>query len=182
MLACWNTITAMTKEEILETKTMLEVVNSYGLPVNRSGFIRCPFHTGDNHASLKIYRKSFYCFGCGKGGDVFTFVQLYEQCDFHTAFLRLGGTDRRKGERVKRKDLMDAYRAKQAADARKRQVEKKKRRLLEIGEQIDHWRELMKAAEPLTDEWAEAYNHWLIACQEQIELMETDKKGGGENN
>lgn len=164
----------MTKEEILETKTMLEVVNSYGLQVNRSGFIRCPFHTGDNHASLKIYRKSFYCFGCGKGGDVFTFVQLYENCDFHTAFIRLGGTDRKKGERLTDGEKIAAYRARRAVEDRKKQEQKKKDDLKKIGSEIDFWRDKMNKSEPLSDEWTEAYNQWMIACQKQAELVGDD--------
>lgn len=161
----------MTKEQILETKTMAEVVSQYGLQVNRAGFIRCPFHKGDNHASLKIYPKSFYCFGCGKGGDVFTFVELYEHCDFHTAFLRLGGTDRKKGERLTNKELLDSYRARKAAEARQKAVERKKKDLIAVGEELDRWREQMNAAEPLSDKWTEAYNNWLMACQKQEEIM-----------
>lgn len=157
----------MTKEEILETKSMIEVINGYGLPVNRSGFIRCPFHTGDNHASLKIYPKSFYCYGCGKGGDVFSFVMLYEHCDFHTAFLRLGGTDRAKGERLSRKDLLSTYRAKQAAENRRKKEEQQKRLISEAGDEVALWRDRLREADPMTDEWANAYNHWQIACAKQ---------------
>jgi hypothetical protein len=33
--------------------------------------IHCPFHEGDNEASMKLYPRdnSFYCFGCGAWGD-----------------------------------------------------------------------------------------------------------------
>ena len=41
----------------------------YGLEVNSAGMARCPFH--DDHApSMKLYEDHFYCFGCGKHGDV----------------------------------------------------------------------------------------------------------------
>ena len=41
----------------------------YGLKVNSAGMARCPFH--DDHApSMKLYEDHFYCFGCGKHGDV----------------------------------------------------------------------------------------------------------------
>ena len=164
----------MTKEEILETKTMLEVVDQFGLKPNRAGFIRCPFHTGDNHASLKLYQKSFYCFGCGKGGDVFTFTQLYQHCDFHTAFLLLGGTDRAKGERPSRKETLELYRAKKAREAKAKQEQKMKQHLQEIGERIDYWRDKLREAEPMTDEWAEAYNHWQLVCYRQAEALGMD--------
>ena len=44
-----------------------------------------PFHYGDHTASLKIYKDSFYCFGCGASGDIFDFVMRMERCDFKTA-------------------------------------------------------------------------------------------------
>lgn len=39
--------------------------------------ISCPFHSGDRTPSFTIYEKtnSFYCFGCGVGGDGIKFVQ-----------------------------------------------------------------------------------------------------------
>ncbi len=37
------------------------------------GFISCPFHNEDT-PSLRIYPHSFYCFGCGAGGDIIGFV------------------------------------------------------------------------------------------------------------
>lgn len=57
--------------------TMPEVAANYGFSPNRAGFIRCPFHA-EKTASLKLYDKSFYCFGCGTGGSVIDFVsRLY---------------------------------------------------------------------------------------------------------
>ncbi len=41
----------------------------YGLEVNDSGMARCPFHN-DRTPSMKLYADHFYCFGCGKYGDV----------------------------------------------------------------------------------------------------------------
>lgn len=43
------------------------VFSAYGLPLNRSGFVQCPFHQGDRHASLKVYSENktgWHCFGC----------------------------------------------------------------------------------------------------------------------
>ena len=81
----------MTIEEIKATQSMLDVAGRYGLYPDKKGFIRCPFH-GEKTASLKLYDKSFYCFGCNKGGDIFKFVQLIEDCNFKKAFEILGGT------------------------------------------------------------------------------------------
>ncbi len=41
----------------------------YGLEVNHSGMVRCLFHE-DRTPSMKLYEDHFYCFGCGKHGDV----------------------------------------------------------------------------------------------------------------
>ena len=81
----------MTSEEIKRTVSMTELVWKYGLYPNRAGFIRCPFHDRDKNASLKIYKDSFYCFGCGASGDVFDFVRRMDGMSFKEAFLFLGG-------------------------------------------------------------------------------------------
>src|ERR1041385_6920788 len=46
----------------------------------------CPFHA-ENTASFFVSpaRGSYYCFGCNKGGDIFTFVQEIEGVDFREA-------------------------------------------------------------------------------------------------
>lgn len=43
----------------------------------------CPFH-GENTPSFNIYTEngSFYCFGCGAGGDVITFIMKIENLDY----------------------------------------------------------------------------------------------------
>ena len=43
----------------------------------------CPFH-GEKTPSFTVYPEngSFYCFGCGVGGDVFTFTKLIENLDY----------------------------------------------------------------------------------------------------
>ena len=45
----------------------------YGLEVNFCGMVRCPFHE-DHTPSMKLYEDHFFCFGCGKHGDVVTLV------------------------------------------------------------------------------------------------------------
>lgn len=82
----------MTVEEIKQSLSMPDLVRRYGIQVNRSGMCSCPWHGEDRHASMKIYKDSYHCFACGTSGDVFSFVQNMDGCDFKTAFLSLGGT------------------------------------------------------------------------------------------
>lgn len=100
-------------DDIKRDHPMPEVVRQYGIEINRSGFCRCPFHT-EKTASMKIYAQSFYCFGCGAGGDVIDFVRLYERCDFKTAFRMLGGE-------------FDSHTNKHALSAYKRDADKRTR-------------------------------------------------------
>src|SRR5690349_24956240 len=55
---------------------------------NYSGL--CPFHS-EKTASFSVHaaRQFFHCFGCGKSGDVFKFVQEKEQVSFPEALRML---------------------------------------------------------------------------------------------
>ena len=48
----------------------------------------CPFHR-DTKPSFTVYQENFYCFGCGKYGDVITFVQEYFGLSFKEAVKKL---------------------------------------------------------------------------------------------
>lgn len=67
-------------QEIKQQVGMRQAADFYGYPVDRQGRCLCPFHN-DKKPSMKIYPndKGYYCFSCGAGGDVITFVsRLYE--------------------------------------------------------------------------------------------------------
>lgn len=50
----------------------------------------CPFHS-EKTPSFTVYPESgsFYCYGCGVGGDIFTFVKLAENLDYIEAVKKL---------------------------------------------------------------------------------------------
>ncbi|MDW8381831.1 MAG: DNA primase [Verrucomicrobiota bacterium] len=81
-----------TLEQIRAANDIVEVIGSY-LPLKRRGanFVAlCPFHK-EKTPSFHVHpqRQIFHCFGCHKGGDVFTFVQEYESVSFPEAVRRL---------------------------------------------------------------------------------------------
>ncbi|MEY2640619.1 MAG: primase, primase protein [Candidatus Parcubacteria bacterium] len=72
-------------EQIKDRLGIADVVGSY-IPLERAGRnlkARCPFHN-ERTPSFVVSpdRGTFYCFGCGKKGDIFSFVQEYENLDF----------------------------------------------------------------------------------------------------
>ena len=73
---------------IKQSLTMQEIACFYGFKPNRQNYIPCPFHS-EKTASLRLYDKSFYCFGCGTGGDFIKFVQLYFNISFAQALIRI---------------------------------------------------------------------------------------------
>ena len=62
-----------TYERIKQTVTTRQAAERYGLSVNQSGMVRCPFHK-DRHPSMKLNEDYFFCFGCGASGDVIDFT------------------------------------------------------------------------------------------------------------
>ena len=81
-----------TLEQIRAANDIVEVIGAY-VPLKRRGasFVAlCPFHK-EKTPSFHVHpqRQVFHCFGCHKGGDVFTFVQEYEHLSFVEAVRRL---------------------------------------------------------------------------------------------
>ncbi len=74
--------------EAVEAADMVEVVSAR-TQLRRSGARYtglCPFHDEKTPSfSVNPQDKLFYCFGCGKGGDLITFVRETEQLDFAQA-------------------------------------------------------------------------------------------------
>src|SRR3989449_10298326 len=85
-------IAPATLEQIRAASDVVDVIGSY-LPLKRAGanFVTlCPFHKEKSPSfNVNPHRQIFHCFGCHKGGDVFTFVQEYENISFIEAVRRL---------------------------------------------------------------------------------------------
>jgi len=81
-----------TLEQIRAASDIVDVIGSY-LPLKKAGanFVAlCPFHREKSPSfNVNPSRQIFHCFGCHKGGDVFTFVKEYENLPFVEAVKRL---------------------------------------------------------------------------------------------
>lgn len=144
----------MESKELKAQHSMVEIVERYGFRPNRAGFIHCPFHNGDNDASMKIYKDSYHCFGCGANGDIFTFIQRMDNCDFKTAFYSLGGTY----EKPTFQSKLSVYRLKKQEEQRKKEEIKLKRKKELNNMLIDIYRDWMKKSEPFSDVWCDCSN------------------------
>lgn len=71
-------------EKVKSNNTLASVIGT------KDTIIRCPFHN-DHDPSLHIDhdKQLWYCFGCGKGGDVISWVMERDKCDFIAALTRL---------------------------------------------------------------------------------------------
>src|ERR1019366_7380042 len=87
-----GTLSPATLERIRAASDIVDVVGSY-LPLKRAGanFVAlCPFHKEKTPSfNVNPHKQIFHCFGCHKGGDVFTFVKEYENIGFVDAVRRL---------------------------------------------------------------------------------------------
>ena len=76
---------ASSVEQIKERLKIEDVIGSY-IKVEKAGNnlkAKCPFHNEKTPSFfISPDRGSYYCFGCGAKGDIFTFVQEFEGIDF----------------------------------------------------------------------------------------------------
>src|SRR5436190_15484828 len=85
-------ISPSTLEQIRAASDIVDVISA-AVPLKRAGanFVAlCPFHrekTPSFHVNPR--KQTYHCFGCGKGGDVFSFLRDYESLDFPEAVKRL---------------------------------------------------------------------------------------------
>ena len=81
-------------EEVVRRNDITDVVGSY-VQLRHRGRTHtglCPFHS-EKTPSFVVYpeTQSFYCFGCGAGGDVITFIKKISNLDYVEAVKLLAG-------------------------------------------------------------------------------------------
>lgn len=118
-----------TAQAIRNKLNMEDVARFYGYAANRSGFIKCPFHS-DKTASLKIYSagRGWSCFGCNSHGSVIDFVMKLYGLGFQQAATKLD-EDFRLGltsKKLSRVDLIRIEKQKARNELIKQQAQKTK--------------------------------------------------------
>ena len=75
-------------EEVRSRNDIVDVISGY-VRLQRKGssyFGLCPFHSEKSPSfSVSPGKQMYYCFGCGAGGNVFTFLMEYENYTFPEA-------------------------------------------------------------------------------------------------
>ena len=75
-------------EEVRQSNDIVDVISNY-VQLKRKGssyFGLCPFHNEKTGSfSVSPSKQMYYCFGCGAGGNVFTFLMQYENFSFREA-------------------------------------------------------------------------------------------------
>src|SRR4051794_3666808 len=120
-------------EQVRAANDIVDVIGAV-LPLKRAGanFVTlCPFHREKSPSfNVNPHRQIFHCFGCHKGGDVFTFIREYENLSFMEAVRRLA-------ERARIPLEMETGSSEQQANFQKE-------KLLQIHEQIaQRWQAML---------------------------------------
>lgn len=108
-------------EEVRSRNDIVDVIGGY-VRLQKKGssyFGLCPFHNEKTGSfSVTPSKQMFYCFGCGVGGNVFTFLMKYENYTFGEAMQTLAD---RVGIELPKQELSEAQ--KREADERSRLLE-----------------------------------------------------------
>ena len=108
-------------EEVRSSNNIVDIIGGY-VRLQKKGssyFSLCPFHNEKSPSfSVSPNKQMYYCFGCGAGGNVFTFIMEYENQSFPEAVKILADragialpeaelTEEQKRERNKRQQLLE---------------------------------------------------------------------------
>ena len=108
-------------EEVRSRNDIVDVVGGY-VRLQKKGntyFGLCPFHNEKTGSfSVSPHKQMYYCFGCGAGGNVFTFLMQYENFTFGEAMQTLAD---KVGVALPKQEMTAAQ--KQEADRRSKLLE-----------------------------------------------------------
>ncbi len=108
-------------EEVRSRNDIVDVISGY-VRLQKKGstyFGLCPFHNEKTPSfSVSPNKQMYYCFGCGAGGNVFTFIMQYENFTFHEAMEMLAS---RAGMELPKQEMTPKQ--KREADRRSRILE-----------------------------------------------------------
>lgn len=111
-------------EEIRTKNDIVEVISGY-VRMQRKGssyFGLCPFHNEKSPSfSVSPSKQMYYCFGCGAGGNVITFLMEYENATFQEAVKMLAD---RAGVALPEVEYTEEMRRKESRRARLLEVNK----------------------------------------------------------
>lgn len=108
-------------EEVRSRNDIVDVIGGYVRLKKKGGtyFGLCPFHNEKTGSfSVSPNKQMYYCFGCGAGGNVFTFLMQYENFTFGEAMQSLAD---RVGIELPKQEMTSAQR--READRRTRLLE-----------------------------------------------------------
>ena len=150
----------MTVEEIKQTISMSDILERYGVKVNRNGMCCCPIHH-ERHPSMKVFADGYKCFACNSNGDIFKFVQEMEGCTFKEAFKLLGGTYQRHSSVRSRANSKAYFERKRKLRQQAELNEKLFRKNLMGAISLCEW--WIDNRDPFSDDWCFAQNTlpWL---------------------
>lgn len=160
----------MTSDELKQSISMREIVEQYGIKIDRKGFCCCPFHK-EKTASMKIYKDSYYCFGCGESGDIFSFVQKMDGVDFKTAFQNLGGTYNNEGDY---RHKLFRYRMEKQKETEKARLQREAEEKRQIIQEIKLQKLFVRIFPVFDDDWCAAVSR-LEYLFYRLELL-TEKR------
>lgn len=144
------------KEQIRQQVTIRQVVERYTDKKIVKGVCNCPLHH-EKTASFTINetKNVYYCFGCGKGGDVFKFVQEYFGMEFKDALYKLdqdfllGVT----GQKISVRAQIEAREREKKRVLQLKEQKRKDEEYVILNAQYVLVNNLLNILEPMTDTW-----------------------------
>ncbi len=111
-------------EEVRSRNDIVDVISAY-VPLKKKGssyFGLCPFHNEKSPSfSVSRDKQMYYCFGCGAGGNVYTFLMEYENFSFPEAVRFLA---ERAGMELPEEEMNEEARRQMDEKARLREMNK----------------------------------------------------------